>query len=285
MNELTELTGVDDFIARVSKNYKPKEKLAEFSDDDTYALRDLKKAMNAKCFSKYLSFLGIAPNTQHRLALYHYIHRSYDVQSSYVFALREKIQPSKWYLRITEELPGPVSFTPKFTEDVLFEKESVAHIKIREMTNQYGGASALASMYGVEASVLRNAISWRIFKGTEEKRRFRALPQTSIIRAFMKTIHPDLWFIYPEELEGWNQRKNSPILETLDSNVPYLISKKYGFSLAEASRLFSESETRKAIAGKAERLKGVPESAVLEIWEAERIAGSPEKSPRYQLLK
>lgn len=188
---------VTKFIEKTQKAYEFK----EFSENDTYALRMLKQAAQQKLFWHFIEELGIPNNRDIKSYVYYYFNgKNASIGSQYVYMCREKLQPAKWYYKIGEKLPPRIEFTPKFGVEYLQFKESVAHQKFVQLQKEYTIAN-FAKTYGLSVQQVKN-ICYKRYSPYLEKKVFKILPPASVITKLRDVIHPDYWFIFPEELEG-----------------------------------------------------------------------------------
>lgn len=181
---------------------KNKKEYLEFSENDTHAMHELKVAAQNRLFWKFISALGtgdLDDNNVKKVAFRYLQGRSIDISNKYIFMWRKKIQPSKWYYKYSEPLPEKINFTPKFPPEALIEKESVGHIKLKELQNRYE-LKGIEAMFGVDYNQLRNILYKRTNPSTG-KTYYKTLPQTSMIISLRNVIQPDLWYIFPEEME------------------------------------------------------------------------------------
>ena len=178
-----------------------REKHKQFSDDDTYAKRELKKAAQNRMFMKYVCELGIPPDKiSCKNAIYYYLTGlNESVKNINIFMCREKMQPSKWYYKINEPLPKQIAFTPKHSVNDLMYIESVGHIKLKELQDLYT-MSVLCEKYDLTLYQMKN-IRYRRFNPLTNKRCFKILPGMTVITKLRELINPDYWFIFPDELE------------------------------------------------------------------------------------
>lgn len=193
----------DSIISNDLKEYEKKYVFKEFSKDDTYACRELKTALQKKIFWKYLDLIGIPNELNTRNCFYYYIYHNdkidHFVRNKYVFLCRKKVQPSKWYYKVTEPLPEKIKFTPKFDVSVLRYKESLGHIKLNELKETYS-LRGLVNTFSLDLNQAKNVIFKR-WNPLLQKQCFRALPTESFIIKMRNVINPDLWYIFPEEVE------------------------------------------------------------------------------------
>lgn len=195
----------DLIVSNVLQEYEKKYAFRDFSEDDTYACRELKTALQKKIFWKYLNFIGIPNRENERHQVYHYIYRidraNHSLRNQYVFYSREKLQPSKWYYKVTEPLPERIKFTPKFDVSVLRYKESLGHIKLNELKETYSySLTGLARAFSLDVNQVKNVL-FKKWNPLLKKQCFRALPSENFIIQMRDIINPDLWYIFPEEVE------------------------------------------------------------------------------------
>lgn len=195
---------MEDFIVSNDlKEYEKKYVFKEFSKDDTYACRELKIALQKKIFWKYLNIIGIPNELNEKNSIYYYIYHNdkinHFVRNKYVFLCREKVQPSKWYYKVTEPLPEKIKFTPKFDISVLRYKESLGHIKLNELKETYS-LKGLVNTFSLDLNQAKNVI-FKKWNPLLQKQCFRALPSENFIIQMRNVINPDLWYIFPEEVE------------------------------------------------------------------------------------
>lgn len=73
-------------------------------------------------------------------------------------------------------------------------------------------------------------------------------------------------------------RVDAEILDYYDVEVVRRIVEKYGFAEAEALSLFLDSETYRMLVNPAMAMWEFGPDGVFDMWESERIAGSPRRS-------
>lgn len=171
----------------------------EFSDSDTYALRDLKTAAKSGLLWKYMVSLGIPDKTKTKQNLYYYYNgRTKVLPNTSVFYCREKLRPAKWYYKIDEKLPPVINFTPKHTVKELPYLDSLGHLKLFEIIKQTT-IPIFAEQYDFSVYVLKNVLYKRKHQ-TTGKMCFKILPQEDFIIKLRDVINPDLWYIFPDEV-------------------------------------------------------------------------------------
>lgn len=187
---------IDEFI----ENEKKVQSFKEFNESDTYARRELKKALQNKLFWKYIEKLGIEKDSNEKYCMYYYMNgKNQSINNTIIFKCREKMQPSKWYININETLTERIDFKPKFNVEYLYTKETVGHLKLEELQKQYT-MQGLVEKYGLNFYQMKNIRYKRVSLITGQEC-FKTLPPASVIIKLKDVINPDYWFIFPEELK------------------------------------------------------------------------------------
>lgn len=182
------------------QSQREQQQYKQFSDDDTYALRALKKAIQNKLFMKYICELGIPDSLSHKFAIFYYLAGRYrSVTNVNIFMCREKMQPAKWYYKINEPLPKQIKFTPKHSVEDLMYIESLGHIKLKELQDLYT-MPVLCEKYDLSLYQMKNIRYKRIHPYTKREC-FKTLPGMTVVTKLRELINPDYWFIFPDELE------------------------------------------------------------------------------------
>ena len=74
------------------------------------------------------------------------------------------------------------------------------------------------------------------------------------------------------------KRIDPGIVDFYDGQVVRMIAEKYGWSLMESLRQFVQSRTHELLEDEETGMTSFGAGAVFEIWEAEKITGSPQNS-------
>lgn len=188
------MQNIDSFIGKARK-----ERLQP-QDTDTYARYDLKKASQARVLTKYCNEIGFDSDDYILIAFIHYINGSIKVMNNVqVFRCRERIQPSRWYYKVTEKLPKQIKFTEKYKDpELILYKPSEAHMRLKKLLMDFG-IEKVSEDYDIHIETLKNLIYLRK-RRTDGKHVFKTMPSFDVIRKLKDVIHPDLWYIFPEEL-------------------------------------------------------------------------------------
>jgi hypothetical protein len=122
-----------------------------------------------------------------------------------IFRLRQFVPPSEWYYDESEELPEPVRFTAKVQGmtgggkkmGIEATKETVALSWFAGLSKQQ------RHQFYVFHNIERAKINHFILKTTRMDGTFgyQSRPNYKLVRSLRETIHPDCWYIYPEELD------------------------------------------------------------------------------------
>jgi hypothetical protein len=120
-----------------------------------------------------------------------------------VFGLRRHIDPAAWYYGEDEELPPPVpcawlypSFGKKARKKVL--RDATAALSRMEEIKGKRELSAFCAAHGVKYADLWACTIKR--KKKDGRYGYHQRPPYRVIRALRETVHPALWFLYPDEL-------------------------------------------------------------------------------------
>ena len=173
--------------------------IREYSDEDTYAIHDLKTAAQKSLLWKFMVSLGIPNEQVAKQKLYYYFNgRCLSLPNTSVFYCRGKMQPAKWYYKINETLPEKIEFNPKHDISEMLSLESLGHQKLFKMVKDMS-IPRFAEYYDVSIFTLKNMLYKRMNKLTGTMC-FKALPNESFILKMRDEINPDIWYIYPDEV-------------------------------------------------------------------------------------
>ena len=194
---------IDEFLnthkAISNNHHSTKKEIKSFTDEDTYAIRALKKAAQESLFLEYLDTIGIK-EMRMKLYVYNYFTgKNRTIYNINVFTCRENVQPAKWYYKVGEKLPERIEFTPKFPVTELQYKDTVGHLKFFELRNQLTH-QGISHKFNIDFYQLKNITSKR-FNPLTNRYCYKILPQQSLIIKLRDVINPDYWYIFPEELE------------------------------------------------------------------------------------
>jgi hypothetical protein len=120
-----------------------------------------------------------------------------------IFMLRRYLPPIAWYYDEQEALPRPIAFVPKHppfgkkTRDKILHHETAALSIIREMKEKRE-LSRFCQQYRVKYYDVAGCS----FKNPKKDGRegYHQRPSYRMIRSLREAIHPDLWYIFPDEL-------------------------------------------------------------------------------------
>jgi hypothetical protein len=120
-----------------------------------------------------------------------------------IYGLRLTIPPAAWYYGEEEALPRPIPFTPKYpafgkqAHDAVLHHETAALGIIREIKEQRE-LSRFCARHGVNYYDVAGCS----FKNPKKDGRkgYHQRPSYRMVRLLREAVHPDLWYIFPEEL-------------------------------------------------------------------------------------
>lgn len=171
-----------------------------FSDDDTHAKRELKTVLQNKLLWRFIEKLGFARDSNDKYTIYYYTNgKTQNISNSIVFKCREAMQPSKWFVNVKESLPERIIFTPRFGVNELYVKESVGHVMLKRLQEEYT-MPGLIEKYDLNLYQMKN-IRYRRINSVTGLECFKILPPASVIVKLKDVINPDYWFIFPEEIQ------------------------------------------------------------------------------------
>lgn len=171
----------------------------------THAVRYFKTLVKERSFTTKVQEFGLTSAQQKLL---------YDVtcgkiRATYgiIFALRNIISPSQWIYREDENLPEPVKFNslvekkyPHYDFDSRNElaKESTLGNIFFNILKERRVMSKFCIMHNYKKTEAANFVYMKHHKNGEL--RYLVRPTLPFIKKFREEVHPDWWFIYPDEV-------------------------------------------------------------------------------------
>lgn len=130
-----------------------------------------------------------------------------------IFSLRRQISPAQWVYMESEKLPAPVDFKPVIeekypaydfpTRNELAKQKTLGHLFfdiIRE-------GQVLTRFCAIHNCPLMEAANFIYMKKNRNGEiRYTHRPTVPFITKFKEAIHPDFWFVYPEEVSAQTMR-------------------------------------------------------------------------------
>jgi hypothetical protein len=120
-----------------------------------------------------------------------------------IYMLRTRIAPAAWYYMERETVPEKVPFTSLYDAG----SETLRTKIIHEETAALGELARLKeervlSRLCQEHRIDYKKASYCLLKRVKEdgSRGYHQRPTYEIVKAFREVIHPDLWYIFPDEL-------------------------------------------------------------------------------------
>lgn len=124
-----------------------------------------------------------------------------------IYTFREKIPPVDWFYKEPEERPEPIKFNPIYTNysvktwKELFLKKTCGHIFFDYLI-EAKCYSTFCRDYLLDKVNLNNFIYQR---RTKDGQRFYSRPTYPFVNALKKELHPDFWYMFPDEVPHFNE--------------------------------------------------------------------------------
>ena len=171
----------------------------------THAVRYFKTLVKERNFASKAKEYGLS-EPQEKL-LYNVARGEIRATYGIIFALRNVMSPSQWIYMENEKLPEPVKFTaliekeyPHYDFDSrneLAKKSTLGNIFF-EVLKERRAMSKFCSAHNCEKLEAANFVYMKHHKNGEL--RYLVRPTLPFIKKFRAEIHPDWWFIYPDEV-------------------------------------------------------------------------------------
>lgn len=171
----------------------------------THAVRYFKTLVKDRSFATKAQEYGLT-DPQQKL-LYNVARGNFRATYGIIFALRNIISPSQWIYREDEKLPQPVKFNPivetkyphyDFDSRNELAKESTLGNIFFDILKERRAMSKFCASHNCEKLEAANFVYKKHHKNGEL--RYLARPTLPFIKKFREEVHPDWWFIYPEEV-------------------------------------------------------------------------------------
>lgn len=175
------------------------------ADITTHAIRYFRTLVKERTFTVRTQELGLTV-TQQKL-LYNIISGRTRATYGTIFTLRSAISPSQWVYKEYEELPEPVEFTPlvekryphyDFDSRNELAKESTLGNIFFDVLKERRALSRLCALHDYTRFQAGNFVYMKRHKNGEL--RYLVRPTLPFMEKFREEVHPDWWFIYPDEV-------------------------------------------------------------------------------------
>lgn len=205
--EILKNYGISEFqFSKIKKNIlqQVKDKL-DSTEIATHAVRYFKTLVKDRSFATKAQEYGLT-DPQQKL-LYNVTRGNFRATYGIIFALRNIISPSQWIYREDEELPQSVKFNPivetkyphyDFDSRNELAKESTLGNIFFDTLKERRVMSKFCASHNCEKLEAANFVYKKHHKNGEL--RYLARPTLPFIKKFREEVHPDWWFIYPEEV-------------------------------------------------------------------------------------
>lgn len=207
---------IDRYIAQIPDEEKGFNPSVDLNLARSQAILALMKLQQTRLLSRFLKDTVIGNNDDKKgydLLQNHFTHSLYGYTSQdgrflsfsnrVIFLLRGVFEPCSWFYDVAEEMPDPVSFTinPERTGKDLFTDDTVGKILLRSLVKNYKTYNMFAKEYKVPCENIKNMLNKFKYKHKDVTMvRYKTFATESVIKGMRDTIHPDYWYIFPEEL-------------------------------------------------------------------------------------
>lgn len=186
----------------ILKELKEKSDKAEIT---SHALRYFKNLIKErKYFSKAVEYNLNRTMTE---VLYKVVRGQLRPTYGIIFMLRKYIAPCMWYYKETEELPEPVKFESHYedsfdeynteSKNILAQRKTIGHTYF-DILKENRVMARFCALHNVTLTEAANYVTMRHKKdGTY---RYTTRPTIDFISNFKEELHPDLWYIFPDEV-------------------------------------------------------------------------------------
>lgn len=154
-----------------------------------------------------------------------------------VFLFREVFEPVSWFYKPNETLPKPkkININKERTENDLFKEKTVGKILFEVLAKSYPTYQVFSDEFKIPYFNVKNMLQKSKFEyNGKTEIRYKTFATKSVIKILREKIHPDYWFMFPEELpkedpayKVLSQYQGEEILTLLIENaIENLIKKK-----------------------------------------------------------
>lgn len=190
------------------KEMKDKSDAAEIT---SYAIRHLKNLIKERKLAKISKEYNIPEVTCNMI--YQIINNKYRPTYGVIFLLRKYIAPCLWYYNETESFPKPITFESHFeekykdynikTKNELAQRKTLGQIYF-DILKENMLMARFCTLHNCSYTEAANYVTMRHHKnGTF---RYASRPTIQFIDKFKKELHPDYWYIYPDEVSDEEYR-------------------------------------------------------------------------------
>lgn len=205
---------VDKFIENNKKDTQTRDReIISLSLADSRGAEAIIKIVNARLLSSFVK-KAFKSDDNNLLRLYFsdvFYKRSDEKRTSrylnfsnkVIFNFRELIEPVNWFFSSKEKMPKPikVNYNKNRTEESLFFTKTVGKILFEKLLKEYNNYLEFSKIYEIPVSQIKNMIYTHPVEVNGRKvPRFKTFATKSVIMKLRKEIHPDFWYIFPEEL-------------------------------------------------------------------------------------
>lgn len=184
---------------------------ADETEITSYAVRYFRNLAKERNFSSKAKELGLSvPQTK---LLNQIILGKTRPTYGIIFLLRRSISPASWIYMESEKLPAPVDFKPIIEEKFpaydfparkeLAKQKTLGHLFF-DIIRERQVLTRFCAIHNCPLMEAANFIYMK--KNRNGEIRYTHRPTVPFITKFKEAIHPDFWFVYPEEVSAQTMR-------------------------------------------------------------------------------
>lgn len=200
---------IDEYIV---KNSKP------INEGDSHAACAMIKLSNAKLVTKFVQDFLFLNDKEKSLnywscyleSIFNYKTTNAALEKRYlnfskkiIFDFRNVIEPVSWFYSIDESYPEPIKFiqNKNRTSDELNKEKTVGKFLFEKLAKSYPTYQTFSDEYKIPLFHIKNMLTTRTCESNGKiEIRYKTFVTKSVIKLLREEIHPDYWFIFPEEL-------------------------------------------------------------------------------------
>lgn len=123
--------------------------------------------------------------------------------SKIVFLFREVFEPVSWFYKPNEAFPEAkkININKERTVNDLFREKTVGKILFEKLAKSYPTYQVFSDEYKIPYFNVKNMLQKSKFEyNGKTEIRYKTFATKSVIKLLREEIHPDYWFMFPEEL-------------------------------------------------------------------------------------
>lgn len=180
---------------------------SDAAETTSHALRYFRNLVRERVFAARVAEYGLSGSQ--KMNLYNIVRGYQRVTYGVIFNLRRYISPSLWAFREDETPPDPVRFTPLIegkygfydfdARNEIAKEKSLGNIFF-DVVRSRRALTRFCAEHNCTKNEAANFVYMKRHKNGDL--RYLARPVLPFVMKFRADIHPDWWYIYPEEVSG-----------------------------------------------------------------------------------